>query len=121
MAEKEQQNELVVKELDGGRALTRAEFHQLSDVPPAVEWFANIRNRHTRRPYARDVGDFSHFVGIKSPNEFRIVTRAHVIAWRDKLVGEGKMDTSVRPLVAYDAGIRQSALTDAKRGVARAR
>lgn len=100
MAEKEQQNELVVKELDGGRALTRAEFHQLSDVPPAVEWFANIRNRHTRRAYARDVGDFSHFVGIKSPNEFRIVTRAHVIAWRDKLVGEGKMDRSVRPPAA---------------------
>ena len=62
MGEKEQQKGLAVKELDGGRALTRAEFHQLSDVPPAVEWFANIRNRHT-------------FVGIKSPNEFRIVTR----------------------------------------------
>ncbi|MCI0558568.1 MAG: site-specific integrase [Nitrososphaera sp.] len=55
-----------------------------------------MRNRHTRRAYARDVGDFSHFVGIKNPNEFRSVTRAHVIAWRDKLVGQAKMDASVR-------------------------
>ena len=32
---------LVVKE--GARALTAAEFHRLAEVPPAIEWFGNIR------------------------------------------------------------------------------
>ena len=27
-----------------GRLLTAAEFHRLSDVPPEVEWFANLTN-----------------------------------------------------------------------------
>ena len=34
------------------RLLTAAEFHQLADVPPEVEWFANISNAHTRRAYS---------------------------------------------------------------------
>src|ERR1700677_1253839 len=33
------------------RLLTAAEFQKLADVPPEVEWFANISNRHTRRAY----------------------------------------------------------------------
>jgi integrase/recombinase XerD len=28
--------------------LTAAEFRQLADVPPAIEWFANIDNPNTR-------------------------------------------------------------------------
>jgi hypothetical protein len=35
--------------------LTAAEFQKLADVPPEVEWFANIRNRHTRRAYENAV------------------------------------------------------------------
>jgi integrase/recombinase XerD len=31
------------------RLLTAAEFHRLAEVPPEIEWFANIRNRSTRR------------------------------------------------------------------------
>jgi len=27
------------------RRLTAAEFHQLADVPPEVEWFRNLRTR----------------------------------------------------------------------------
>ena len=37
----------------GERLLTAAEFNRLSDVPPEIEWFANLRNqpcRHTNRP-----------------------------------------------------------------------
>jgi len=41
-----------------GRFLTRAEFHRLSDVPPEADWFANLDNENTRRPYRNDVGDF---------------------------------------------------------------
>lgn len=67
------------------RLLTREEFQGLATVPPEVEWFANIDNKNTRRAYERDVKSFMEFVGIISPEEFRTVTRAHVIAWRKKL------------------------------------
>jgi hypothetical protein len=64
------------------RLLTSAEFQHLSAVPPEVEWFANIRNRSTRRAYETAIQDFMGFTGIARPEEFRAVTRAHVIAWR---------------------------------------
>jgi len=35
------------------------------------------------------VGDFMRFTGIVRPEEFRTVTRAHVIAWRDDLQRRG--------------------------------
>ena len=67
------------------RLLTAAEFQKLADVPPEVEWFANLSNPHTRRAYENAVKDFMRFAGIRRPEEFRIVTRAHLIAWRDEL------------------------------------
>ena len=82
--------------------LTAAEFHQLADVPPEVEWFANLTNAHTRRAYENAVKDFMRFTGIERPEEFRTVTRAHVIAWRDDLRtrvtrrGEAWSDASIR-------------------------
>jgi hypothetical protein len=45
----------------------------------------HIRNRSTRRAYENAIGDFMRFTGINRPEEFRTVTRAHVIAWRDGL------------------------------------
>ena len=73
----------------GNRLLTAAEFHRLADVPPEVEWFANISNARTRRVYENAVRDFMRFAGIARPEEFRTVTRAHVIAWRDDLMRRG--------------------------------
>jgi integrase/recombinase XerD len=64
------------------RLLTAAEFHQLADVPPEVEWFANLTNLHTKRSYEDAVGDFVRFTGIVRPEEFRTVTRAHVCVAR---------------------------------------
>ena len=77
--------QLPTKIIPTERLLTAAEFHRLADVPPEVEWFANIRNRSTRRAYENAIGDFMRFTGIARPDEFRTVTRAHVIAWRDDL------------------------------------
>ena len=62
--------------------LSRAEFQELADVPPEIEWFANIDNPRTRRAYMIDLRDFMAFVGIRRPEEFRTVSRSHVIAWR---------------------------------------
>jgi hypothetical protein len=70
------------------RTLTATEFHRLAEVPPEVEWFANLTNAHTRRAYETAVKDFMRFIGIARPQEFRAVTRAHVIAWRDDLEQE---------------------------------
>jgi integrase/recombinase XerD len=67
------------------RQLTAADFLRLADVPPEVEWFANITNKATRRAYENAIKDFMRFTGIQKPEEFRTVTRAHVIAWRDDL------------------------------------
>ena len=67
------------------RALTAPEFHQLAQVPPAAEWFANIDSANTRRAYRNDLQEFMGFVGIAAPEEFRLVSRAHVLAWRQDL------------------------------------
>ena len=65
--------------------LTAAQFNTLASVPLEHEWFANLGNKGTRRVYEPVIRDFMRFVGITTPQEFRSVTRAHVIAWRDDL------------------------------------
>lgn len=35
----------------GNRMLTAAEFYQLAEVPPEVEWLANIENAKTAKAY----------------------------------------------------------------------
>lgn len=82
------------------RRLSAAEFQRLTDVPPEVEWFANIRNASTRRAYENAIKDFMLFTGIKRSEEFRTVTRAHVIAWRDELGNRILSGTSIRHRLA---------------------
>jgi len=91
----------------GNRLLTAAEFHRLADVPPEVEWFANLTNAHTRRAYENAAKDFMRFAGIVRPDEFRTVTRAHVIAWRDDLVQRGLGGTTVRHRLSALASLFQ--------------
>ena len=74
-------------------------------VPPEVEWFANLSNPHTRRVYENAVKDFMRFTGIMRPEEFRIVTRAHVIAWRDELVRRGLGGSTIRNRLASLASL----------------
>jgi integrase/recombinase XerD len=82
------------------RLLTSAEFQHLSAVPPEFEWFANIRNRSTRRAYETAIQDFMGFAGIGRPEEFRAVTRAHVIAWREDLARRELGGATVRHRLA---------------------
>lgn len=44
--------------------LTSKEFENLSDVPPEIEWLANITNGKTLRAYKIDAGEFSELMGI---------------------------------------------------------
>jgi len=87
--------EMVV--LGAGKNLLSVEaFKRLSEVPPEVEWFANIQNPNTRDAYRRDVARFMEFIGIKEPNQFREVGRAHVIAWRKTLEARKLSAASIR-------------------------
>jgi site-specific recombinase XerD len=54
-------------------------------MPPELEWFRNLNNAGTERVYRNAIADFMRFTGIVRPEEFRIVTRAHVIEWRKDL------------------------------------
>src|SRR3984957_4596210 len=82
------------------RLLTAAEFRRLADVPPEVEWFKNIRNVHTKRAYQNAIKDFMLFAGINRPEEFRLATPAHVIAWRDGLGERVLNGTTIRHRLA---------------------
>src|SRR3954447_22189523 len=66
------------------RLLSAADFHRLADVPLEIECFANIDNPQTRRAYKNALEDFIKFIGIERPEEFREITRAHIIAWRGR-------------------------------------
>lgn len=81
-----------------GRLLTAEQFQALAVVPPESEWFANIRNPRTRRAYRMDIGQFKAFLGISSSDDFRTVTRAHVIAWRGELASRVIQDGDGRVL-----------------------
>ncbi len=95
------------------------------DVPSELEWFANIRNPNTRRAYRRDVQQFVRFTGIEEPGEFRHVTRAQVIAWRDELESQGLAAATVRRKMSAIASLfdflceRHSVETNPVHGAAR--
>jgi site-specific recombinase XerD len=93
-------NQLPTKSIAGSRLLTAAEFQRLAKVPPEVEWFKNIRNPNTKRAYQNAIRDFMLFAGIKRPEEFRLVTPAHVIAWRDGLGERVLNGTTIRHRMA---------------------
>ena len=80
----------------GDRLLTAEAFQGLADVPPDMEWFANLANAATRRAYKTALNDFTRFIGMECSQEFRTVTRAHVIAWRDELARRGLASASIR-------------------------
>ena len=76
--------------------LTPAQYSDLADVPPELEWLANITNLKTRRAYKRDVEEFLAFTGLRAPSELRTAARAHVIAWRKHLEGRALSPASIR-------------------------
>ena len=80
----------------GERKLTAREFQSLADVPPEIEWFANIENKNTRRAYRNDVREFMAFAGILHPGEIRTVKRSHLIAWRKQLENRALQAPTIR-------------------------
>jgi integrase/recombinase XerD len=77
-------------------SLTPAQFGDLAEVPPELEWLANLTNPKTRRAYKIDVEEFIAFAGLSGIAELRSITRAHVIAWRKDLERRGLAHSSIR-------------------------
>lgn len=78
------------------RDLSDPAFQTLADVPPELEWFANIENPQTRRAYENDMKDFMGFWKIAQAEQFRLVNRSHVIAWRKDLEQHGLSPSTIR-------------------------
>lgn len=81
---------------NSSRSLSRETFDKLQDIPPEVEWFANIDNLKTRRAYKIDLNDFMSFVGLKQLEDLRVLTRAHVLAWRTELESRDLAKSTIR-------------------------
>jgi len=92
--------QLHVQSLQSERLLTADRFLHPAEVPFEVEWFANLGNGATRRAYENALRDFMRFAGITKPEEFRSITRAHAIAWRDDLVRRALSGATVRHRLA---------------------
>lgn len=84
----------------GRGILTREEFHRLAAMPAESEWFAQIDNPRTRRAYRIDIAEFMSIVGIERPEDFRTVSRAHVLLWRKRLEERGVQGSTVRRKLA---------------------
>ena len=82
------------------RRLTAPDFHRLADIPPEAEWFANIDSEGTKRIYKTALDEFMRFVGIVRVEEFRTVTRSHLIAWRKELEGRALAGATIRGKLA---------------------
>ena len=87
-------------QIEPGQRLSDAQFRQLADVPAEAEWFANLDNPRTRRAYRIDLLDFMSFTGITRPDDFRIITRAHVLAWRKVLEERALSGATIRRKLA---------------------
>ena len=87
---------LIAEQSGENHRLGAQRFLQLAEMPHETEWFAKFSNSSTRRAYVADVQDFMAFADIRRPDEFRIVTRAHVLAWRKVLEGRALSGATIR-------------------------
>lgn len=88
-----------------GTALSPQDFLRLADVPPEAQWFANLDSMQTRRAYQNDLKAFMTFAGIARPEEFRNITRGHVLAWRANLEDQKLAGSTIRRRLAALASI----------------
>ena len=95
----------VLAPLNDPRRLTLSHFQRLADVPPEAQWFANLDSAQTRRAYQNDLKAFMAFTGIVKPEEFRSVTRSHVLAWRADLETQGLAGSTIRRKLAALASL----------------
>ena len=96
---------LEIQPVPLGRTLTAPEFSRLAAVPPEAAWFANLDSDQTRRAYQNDLRAFMQLTGIVQPEEFRTVTRGHILAWRADLEKQSLAGASIRRKLAALASL----------------
>lgn len=82
------------------RRLSQVQFQALNEIPHFLEWLANLTNPNTRRAYQHDLIEFMNFVGLREPEEFARVTRAHVLAWRKDMERRALQAATIRRKLA---------------------
>ena len=76
--------------------LTPAQFNVLADVPPELEWLANITNEKRSGPIKSTLRSLSPSPACRNPAALRTVARSHVIAWRKHLEARNLAPASIR-------------------------
>ena len=73
------------------------EYHVLNNVPPESEWLKDYQNRskQTSRGYKFDLEEFKKFMGIEIPDDYRKITRKHVIEWIEHLISTNLTNSSI--------------------------
>ena len=89
--------------IDSVQTLTVQQYSALADVPPEVEWLANITNSKTRRFYKMDVAEFLTFTGLQESAQIRTVARSDVIAWRRGYGDRFALDFNLLAQTSFDA------------------
>jgi integrase/recombinase XerD len=95
--------ECIIEQLGKQRALIFSQLNPisvsfveaLSNIPESSVWLANQRSKETKRTYGKAVNDFINFTGIKNEDDWKIITQAHLIAWRNLLIENGTSPYSV--------------------------
>jgi hypothetical protein len=77
--------------------LTAAQFDPLAEIPPELEWFANLTTANPRRAYRQDITDFQAFASLRwaadtlpgfflehGRDKFLWYTRAHGLTHLDR-------------------------------------
>lgn len=59
-----------------------------------------LKQQSNTSVYENALKDFMNFTGIQNPEEFRIITRYHIIAWRDDLLNRSLSSMSIRHRLA---------------------
>jgi integrase/recombinase XerD len=66
------------------------------EMQPELDWLSSLGNHSTRRIYKTAVEEFMRFTSIAGSEEFRTVTRMHVMARREHMIRHGLGRGTVR-------------------------
>ena len=68
----------------------------LSQIPEELLWRANFNSQATVSTYDDAIKDFVSFLNIRSIDTFRQITHAHVIAYKNYLLGNKKRPATIQ-------------------------
>lgn len=71
------------------------EFESLKVIPEEVLWISNFTSDDSIETYRQATTQFFELIGIRSPEEIRQVTHAHILHFRKVLQDEGKSPRTI--------------------------